>query len=124
MRTSELLKDCKIKLGISSDYALAKALEINSGRIADYMNGKRQPTTYALVKIAELLKLNPLELIAEYEELSAKNQTERSFWADFRQRAKQPLKAFMMALICTLFLLTGYAQDKNAAGVFRRRKFA
>jgi transcriptional regulator with XRE-family HTH domain len=124
MRTSELLKDCKLKLGVTTDYALAKALNIDRARVADYMKGKRQPTTYALVKIAEILKLNPLELIAEYEELSAKNETEKSFWSDFRQRVKPPLKGFIMALLCTLSLLTGYVQAQNAGGVFRLRKYA
>jgi transcriptional regulator with XRE-family HTH domain len=83
MRTSELLKDCKIKLKISSDYALAKALGIKDNRISDYMNDRRKPNTYAAVKIAECLGLDPLALIAEFEEATAKNPIERGFWADF-----------------------------------------
>jgi transcriptional regulator with XRE-family HTH domain len=124
MRTSELLKDCKIKLKISSDYALAKELGINSGRISDYMSGKRTPNAYAAVKIAECLGLDPLALIAEFEELTAKNATERGFWADFRARAKLPLKGFIMALLCIVTLWTGLDLTKNHGGVFRRSKHA
>jgi len=60
-----------------------------------------------------------LELIAEFEGENAKTETEKSFWTDFRQRVKPPLKAFMLGLLCTLFLLTGYEQAGNPAGVFR-----
>ena len=124
MRTSELLKDCKIKLKITSKYELAKELKINSGRISDYMSGKRTPNAYAAVKIAECLGLDPLALIAEFEELTAKNPDERTFWADFRVRAEKPLKGFIMALICIATLLTGQGQPTNAGGVFRRFKHA
>ncbi len=124
MRTSELLKDCKIKLKISSDYELAKKLGIPTQRIYDYMKGKRIPNPYACIRIAECLGLDPLALIAEFEELSAKNPTERGFWADFRQRAEKPLKSFIMALICIATLLTGPNLTQERGGVFRRLKYA
>lgn len=124
MRTKELLLECKIKLKISSDYALAKEFKIPTQRVSDYMSGKRTPNTYACVKIAECLGLDPMDLIAEFEELTAKNKTEKTFWADFRQRAKKPVWGLIMALLCTLTLLTGSGQAQNAGGVFRRFKYA
>lgn len=124
MRTSELLKDCKIKLKISSDYALAKALDIPTQRISEYMTSKRAPNVYALVKIADCLGLDPLALIAEFEELTAKNAVERGFWADFRVRAEKPLKGFILALLCALTLLTGQGKAENPVGIFRRLKHA
>lgn len=124
MRTKELLLECKVKLKVSSDYALAEAIKIRRARISDYMLGKRTPDNIALVKIAECLKLNPLALIAEFEELSAKNEEERNFWADFRQRAERPLRAFILACLCTLSLLTGQELTKNHGGIFRRAKYA
>lgn len=124
MRTIELLKDCKIKLRVSSDYALAKELQIERARISDYMSGKRTPNAYAAVKIAECLGLDPLALIAEFEEMTAKNPKERSFWADFRVRAEKPLRGFIMALICIATLLTGQGQPNERASVFRRSRYA
>jgi len=124
MRTSELLKDCKIKLGISSNYALAKALKIPTQRIYDYMTGKREPNAYALARIADCLGLNPLELIVEFEEVSAKNETERSFWADFRLRIVKPSRGLILALLCAVTLWTGLDQAKNPSGFFRRGKYA
>ncbi|MFA6203052.1 MAG: helix-turn-helix transcriptional regulator [Gallionella sp.] len=124
MRTSELLKDCKIKLKITSDYALAKELKIPTQRIADYMKGSRTPSTYALVRIADCLGLDPLALIAEFEEQTAKNPVEKGFWASFRQRAKKPVWGLMLALLCALTLLTGPNLAGNPVGIFRRRKYA
>lgn len=124
MRTSELLKDCKIKLKISSDYALAKELKIPTQRISEYMKGKRAPNTYALVRIAECLGLDALALIAEFEEETAKNETEQKFWAGFRLRVKQPLKGFIMALLCIATFWTGQDLPKIHGGVFRRLKHA
>ena len=117
MRTSELLKDCKIKLKISSDYALAKELKIPTQRISEYMKCKRVPNAYALMKIAECLGLDPLALIA-------KNETEQKFWAGFRLRVKQPLRGLIMALLCIATLWTGQDLVKTQGGVFRRFKYA
>lgn len=124
MRTPELLLKCKVKLGIKSDYALAKELEIPTQRISDYMSGKRVPDAYALVRIAECLKLDPLELIAEYGELSAKRESEKEFWRGFRQRASRRIQAFMLALLCTLSCVTGPQQAAEGGGFRRRRIFA
>ena len=124
MRTSKLLLQCQVKLKISSEYGLAKALEIPTQRIYDYMSGKRMPNTYALMKIAECLGLDPLALIAEFEELTAKSEKERTFWAGFRLRVKQPLKGFIMALLCIATLWTGQDLAKTQSGVFRRLKYA
>lgn len=124
MRTRELLLQCQVKLKVSSEYALAKELAIPTQRIYDYMGGKRKPNAYALVKIADCLGLDPLALIAEYEELTAKNETEKGFWANFRLRVKQPLRGLMLALLCIATLLTGPQLAKTHGGVFRRSKYA
>lgn len=124
MRAKELLLECKVKLGVKSDYALAEALKLDRARVSDFMRGKRAPTTYALVKIAECLGLDPLALIAEFEQETAKSDTERRFWSDFRLRAEKPLKGFIMALICIASLLIGPDLTKTQEGVFRRLKHA
>jgi len=124
MRTKELLLQCKIKLGIKSDYALADALKIRRARISDYMLEKTKPNAYAAVKIAECLRIDPLALIAEFEQMTAKTEIERSFWADFRLRIEKPIKGFLMALLCALTLSAGLKQENAAVGVFRRLKHA
>lgn len=84
----DLLMQCKIKLEIKSNYQLAKKLEMHSGLISDYMNGKRIPNPFAAVQIAKCLEINPLLLIAEFEELSAKNEKEKEIWQEIVQECK------------------------------------
>ncbi len=124
MRTKELLLQCKIKLGLQSDYKLAQALEIERARISDYMNNKRQPDTYAIVRIAECLKLDPLELIAEYGQETAKRAQEVEFWRGFRGRVGKQIGGYIAGLLFTLFLLAGGNSAENRAAVFRRFRYA
>lgn len=104
MKVKERLLECKIKLGIKSDYGLAKALKINRGTLSGYMTGKRAPDAFAAVKMAEVLKLHPLQLIAEFEAETEKNEEKRNFWLNFAQRIKTGAVA-MLVLISTAFWL-------------------
>lgn len=119
--TRELLLECRAKNGWTSDYRLAKELEIPTQRIYDYMNKKREPDTYALVRIAECLGLDPLQLIAEHGEANAKREEERGFWRGFLGRAGKRMGAFIVALVCTLTLGLGQGDSPNRAGGFSRR---
>ena len=88
MTIRERLKDCKIKEGIQSDYGLAKRLGINPARICDYMAGRSTPDAYTAVKMAEILKVHPLLLLAEFEAETEKDETKRAFWINFVQRIR------------------------------------
>lgn len=84
MRTRELLLECKVALGVSSDYALAAALKIPRARISDYMKGDRIPDEYACFRIGEALGREPSEIIAEIRAETDEKHAE--FWRDFLQR--------------------------------------
>lgn len=124
MRTKELLLECRAKNGWTTDYQLAKGLEIPTQRIYDYMSGKRQPDTYAIVRIAECLKLDPLELIAEYGQETAKRAQEVEFWRGFRGRVGKQIGGYIAGLLFTLFLLAGGNSAENRVAVFRPRRYA
>lgn len=106
MKAKERLLECKIKLKISSDYGLAKALGINRARVHDYMTAKRTPDAYTAIKMAEILGLHPLLLLAEFEAETEKNEERRNFWLNFGQRIKSGALG-MLALISTAFWLPG-----------------
>lgn len=99
-KTRELLLECKIKLGIDTDYKLAKAMEIHSGLISNYMSGKRIPDAYACIRMSMILQRNPAEIIALVEAESEKNEKRKAFWVDFLARAKQAAKRGTLLLIC------------------------
>ena len=120
MNIVELLDKSKTKLNVTSDYALAKALEINSGDVAGYRNGARRPTPYALVKIALLLDLDPLALIAAAEAQAEKNPTRKGFWENFLRRVNSAVAVLVVCYIA----LCGSGHANSGAGFFRRGKYA
>lgn len=88
-KTIELLTACKKKIGVDTDYKLAKALKIHSGRIADYISGKRIPDENACMRIAMLLERNPIEIIAIVQADTEKNSKRKAFWNEVLKRAKK-----------------------------------
>lgn len=104
MKAEKRLLECKIKLGIKSDYALAKALGINRGMISHYMAGTRTPDAYAAVKMAEILGLHPMMLLAEFESETEHNEEKRKFWENFGRRIKSGALG-IVALTSTAFWL-------------------
>ena len=122
-RTKELLLECKVKLGVKTDYKLAQALELHRGILSDYMSGKRVPDEYACMRISLILQRNPAEIIAIVQGESEKNPIRKAFWVDFLLHAKQAAKLGMLLLI-SIAALSGGNNKEPQAGFFRRRYFA
>lgn len=83
METIDYIKACKEKLGIESNYALAKETGIPESRLSEYMRGKRAPDEFACFKFAEILGLSPAQVIAEVQARSAKSETKRLYFQRF-----------------------------------------
>lgn len=114
MKIKERLLECKIKLGLDTDYKLAKALGIHRQQISHYMAGTRHPDAYAAVKIGETLGIHPMQLLAEFEEEAAKTDERRTFWGNFTRRIKSGTVA-MLALSFTAICWPEHAQAANLA---------
>lgn len=78
--TNEFLDAVKVRHGIESDYALAKLLGVRHTNISNYRTGRSTMSNQTAVKIAELLAMKPMEVIAAAEMERAKNEKERGFW--------------------------------------------
>lgn len=102
MKIRERLLECKVKAGIRSDYKLAEALGTRRQVISELMSGKRKPDAYIAVKMAEILKVHPLLLQAEFEAENAKTDERKAFWLNFAQRIKAGTLG-ILALISTAF---------------------
>ena len=102
MKIKERLQECQIKLGIKSDYALAKIVGCSRQRISELKKGTVKPDAYFAVKIGEILRVHPLMLLAEFEAENAKTEARKSFWINFGQRIKTGAVA-IMALISIAF---------------------
>lgn len=80
MEINKLLDDCKEKLQVETDYKLAKITGIPTMRLSNYRAGNRIPDAYACSKIAEILGMDEMVLIAHFEAISAKNPTVKEYW--------------------------------------------
>jgi len=102
MKIKERMLECKIKLSIKSDYALAKALGISTQRVSNIGKGSVRPEAYEALKIGEILNIHPLILLAEFEAENAKKPERVAFWENFGRRIKNGAVG-MLALISTAF---------------------
>ena len=81
-----LLDSAKEKLGVETDYALAKRLGLPRARICDYYKGTRAPDEFACLKIAEALG-KPLDtIIATVKASSEKDESRRLVWENYMKR--------------------------------------
>ncbi len=77
----EFLDAVKVKHGISSDYALAKALGVTRFTISGYRHGKAKAMNSATaIRVAELLEIDPLLVVAVAERERAQADAERELW--------------------------------------------
>ncbi len=123
-KAKELLLECKIRLGVKTDYKLAQALQIHRGIVSDYLSEKRTPDAFACVQMALILERDPTEIIAIIESESEKNPKRKTFWTDFIQRVRQASRGGTLGLIFILGLLGGQQNLKPDSGFRRSRHFA
>ncbi|MDR1994031.1 helix-turn-helix transcriptional regulator [Azonexus sp.] len=86
-RVTEYLEAAKAKIGIQSDYALAKRLDISKSTLAGIRRGSRTMPLIVVVKLAITLEIDPLTMVAELQLLTAKDPRHLEFWRSFIWRA-------------------------------------
>jgi len=128
MNPSEYLDATKARIGIESDYELAKRLEMDRQSIPAIRRGERHLALDVAYRIAITLELDPAQVVADLEGQREKNAKRAAFWRSFTLRAQ---KAAAIVL-CTLALsysvtsgegqklLGGLAVAASAAYVWRR----
>ena len=83
MNINELLDTAKKEAGITSDYALAKALGMSNAYIAHWRSGEKHPSVEAATKLATLAKRDALTVIGWIEMQTAKKEKSRDYWKRF-----------------------------------------
>lgn len=98
MKTNELLDGAKLKLGLSSDYALAKAMGIRgTGKIANYRAGRNSPDEAVCFQLAEILEIEPSAIIAMVRLEAEREPAKIEFWK--RQATRYALAAGVVAAL-------------------------
>ncbi len=112
MTPNEYLDAAKAKMGVESDYELARRLECPNGHVTEMRNGKRGVPLAIAFKLAITLELDPATVVADLESQREKNMKRREFWTGFIRRA-----AVVAALACTLALNFSATYEGAAATI-------
>lgn len=120
--TNRLLDRIAARLGISSDYAIAKALRAPTQRIYSYRSGRTQMDDDAAVEAAILAGDDPAAVLAEIRGERAKSPATREAWqrvAKLARAAVSPAKAAcaVLALVAAL-AVTGITSPDAALAAF------
>lgn len=82
MNTFEYLDAVKKRLGVDSDYAVAKALEIRHSTISGYRSRGGQMDDEVAAKVAAVLGLHPGLVVLDMHKERAKTPEERTIWQE------------------------------------------
>lgn len=94
MNTIDLLEAVKVKRGISSDYALAKVLGVTQAATSSYRTGNSKISDDVALTVAEVLKLNPLAVIALANAERAKTEEQKAKWLAIAERTEKFSESF------------------------------
>lgn len=86
MNTLEYLQAVKDRLGITSDYALAKALRVAQPTVTGYRSGRRIIDDEVALSVAEILKVHPFQVIAAANAERAKTPEQRARWSGVMEK--------------------------------------
>ena len=86
MNTLGYLAACKTRLGIESDYALAKALGVTQAAVSSYRTEKSKISDDVALTVAEILQVNPMQVIAAANAERAKTPEQKARWMGMMEK--------------------------------------
>lgn len=99
----EYLDEAKEKHGIKSDAELARMLGGSRSAVSEWRSTSRKPDNYACIRLAELLSINPLEIIAASNAEREADPERAKWWLNFSKR--HGIKNLSVSLIGMSLLL-------------------
>ena len=106
MNTIDYLDKCKEKLGISSTYALAKAMGVDERVLSNYKKGRVIINDFVCFRIAQILELDPAYVIADIKSGTEKDEVRREFFKSFVGSAKKITRLLIVVLSLNSFINT------------------
>jgi len=80
MKPSEWLDKTKEKLNIESDYRLAEIIGVGKTAISNIRIRNNGMDNYTACRIADILEINEIKIIADIEEQKEKKEEKRTYW--------------------------------------------
>jgi len=86
-RTTDYLDEIKQRQGLTSNYQLAKVLEVSEQDISKCYRNLKHADEYMGTRMALALGIEPIHLLAEIRAEAEKNPKKREFWSNFLRHA-------------------------------------
>lgn len=86
MKTLEYLDRAKAAKGLKTDYALAKALHKTPSTVLGYRAGRSAPDDEVATALAEMIGINPLEVIAAAHMDRARTAEMKMIWGGLLEK--------------------------------------
>lgn len=82
---ADYVEEAKEKSGVKSDRAFSLHIGGSEGLVSKWINEGKHPEDYYCIRIAEILRINPLEIIAAANWEREKSQDKKDWWENFRR---------------------------------------
>lgn len=120
MKTVEYIEKLRDRAKTPTVYAIAKLLDLPENNVRNYAKGRRCFDPLAATKVAEVLNLPPMQVIADAEAERETDEKRRDYWRDLARKlaGSTATLVFTIAMLVSTGLLT--SQDAMASeGVAR-----
>lgn len=96
MKTVKLITEAREKLRLNSDLALAKHLDVSHATVGHWRTGTRLPDATQCAKLAVIIGLEPIEVIAAIESQRLKRAAENEvFWSSQVRKVREFIESLM-----------------------------
>jgi len=96
--TIELIDKLKESLGVSSDYAVAKALGITTQRMSNYRTGRNNFDNLMVFKVCDILQIDPGETLVRINAERSKRPAEKQAWEEILKKITSTAAALVLVL--------------------------
>jgi len=111
----DYVEEIKKKHGLTTDYAVAKALLIDTRKISDVMSGRRHPPPVAAYRIADILEIDPIEVIACIDYEYTKDEQQKEYIKAFFSRRMRDVAAVLLVVVISIL---GAGKEANASTLY------
>ena len=94
--TVEWLDALKAQLDIPSDYAAAKVLGLTRSAVSHYRTGRTSFDDVTAVRVADLLGVDPAEVLASVQYERAKTDEVREAWASLLEKFSEGFRTLVL----------------------------
>lgn len=98
MNSADYIELLKKQTKTGSIYAVAKLLELNDTTVRHYAKGRREFDTYAALRVAELLNIEPMQVIADVEAAREKDESRRRYWKELAKKSAGLIATVVFAI--------------------------